>query len=51
MHPDVVVIGGGIVGTSCAYYLSKAGLKVHLVEKGPLGSGASKAGMMHVVTW
>jgi glycine/D-amino acid oxidase-like deaminating enzyme len=51
MFPDVVVIGGGIVGCSCAYYLSRAGAKVHLVEKGPMGSGASKAGMCHVVTW
>jgi glycine/D-amino acid oxidase-like deaminating enzyme len=48
---DVVVIGGGIVGNSCAYYLTKAGLKVHLIEKGPMGCGASKAGMMHVVSW
>jgi len=51
LTPDVVVIGAGIVGSSCAYYLAKAGLKVHLVEKGPFGSGASKAGMMHLVTW
>ncbi len=50
-YPEVVIIGGGIVGCSCAYYLSRAGVKVHLVEKGPLGSGASKAGMTNVVTW
>ena len=49
--PDVVVIGGGIVGCSCAYYLARAGVTVHLVEKGSLGAGASKAGMMLVVTW
>jgi sarcosine oxidase subunit beta len=49
--PEVVIIGGGIMGCSCAYYLSAAGVKVHLVEKGPLGSGASKAGMTHLVTW
>jgi glycine/D-amino acid oxidase-like deaminating enzyme len=51
LSADVVVVGAGIVGASCAYYLSKAGVKVHLVEKGPFGSGASKAGMMHLVTW
>ena len=50
MNPDVVVIGIGIVGTSCAYYLSQSGLKVHLVEKGPIGSGVSRAIMSHVVT-
>jgi len=30
---DAVVIGGGIVGTSTAFWLSKAGMKVILVEK------------------
>jgi sarcosine oxidase subunit beta len=51
MYPDVVIIGGGIMGSSCAYYLSKTGIRVHLVEKGALGSGTSKAGMCHLVTW
>lgn len=51
INPDVVIIGAGIVGCSCAYYLSQAGVKVHLVDRSPLGSGASKAGMMHIVTW
>ncbi len=51
MNPDVVIIGGGIVGCSCAYYLARAGVKVHLLEKSYIGAGASRAGMMHVVTW
>ena len=50
-YPDVVIIGGGIVGCACAYYLTQAGVHVHLLEKGALGSGASKAGMTHIVTW
>lgn len=50
-HPDVVIIGGGIIGCACAYYLTQEGVRVRLVEKGALGSGASKAGMTHVVTW
>ena len=50
-YPDVVIIGGGIVGCACAYYLTQAGVRVHLLEKGALGSGASKAGMTHIVTW
>lgn len=49
--PDVVVAGGGIVGCACAYYLARGGLRVTLLERGALGSGASKAGMSHVVTW
>jgi len=51
MNPDVVIIGAGIVGCSCAFYLSQLVVKVHLVDKGPVGSGASKAGMLHIVTW
>jgi glycine/D-amino acid oxidase-like deaminating enzyme len=51
MNPDVLIIGAGIVGCSCAYYLSQAGVKVQMLDRGPLGAGASKAGMLHVVTW
>ena len=31
-NPDVVVIGGGIVGTATAFWLCRAGLDVVLVE-------------------
>ncbi len=48
---DVVIIGGGIIGCACAYYLSAAGVRVRLLESGDLAEGASKAGMSHVVTW
>ena len=30
---DVVIIGGGVIGTSIAYYLSKKGIKPILIEK------------------
>lgn len=40
-HADVVVIGGGIIGTFAAYYLAKRGLKVALVEKGRVGAEQS----------
>ena len=40
---DVVVIGGGLSGTSIAFHLARAGKKVVLVEKGALASGASAA--------
>ncbi len=38
---DAVVIGGGIVGVSAAYYLARRGLKVALVEKGRIGAEQS----------
>jgi glycine/D-amino acid oxidase-like deaminating enzyme len=40
---DVVVVGGGIVGTSAAAFLSAAGASVLLVERDGLASGASGA--------
>jgi D-amino-acid dehydrogenase len=40
---SVVVIGGGVIGTACAYYLSKAGWSVALVDKGRHGAGCSHA--------
>jgi glycine/D-amino acid oxidase-like deaminating enzyme len=38
---DVVVVGGGVNGASIAYALAARGVKVVLVEKGALASGAS----------
>ena len=38
---DTVVIGGGVIGTSVAYYLSKKGIRVALVEKEDITSGTS----------
>lgn len=40
-HADVVVIGGGIAGTSAAYFLRRAGTDVTLVERSDIASGAS----------
>ena len=48
---DVVVIGGGIVGSCCAYYLAKAGLSVKLVERGSICTEASKACQGHLFLW
>jgi sarcosine oxidase subunit beta len=42
-HADVVVIGGGIVGTAAAYSLARAGVSVTLCERGGLGREASGA--------
>lgn len=41
--PDVIVVGGGIVGTATAAFLAAAGARVLLVERDGLASGASGA--------
>ncbi|MDE1833642.1 MAG: FAD-binding oxidoreductase [Candidatus Micrarchaeota archaeon] len=40
---DIVVIGAGIAGMSCAYHLSSAGYDVAVLEMDELGSGATGA--------
>ena len=42
-QPDVVIVGGGAIGCSAAYYLRSEGLQVALVDKGPLAREASWA--------
>ena len=39
--PDVVVVGGGIVGAACTYELACAGASVTLLEREELAAGAS----------
>ncbi|RVX41688.1 glycine oxidase [Nonomuraea polychroma] len=39
----VAVIGGGVIGLSIAYHLAEAGVETMLLERGALGSGASRA--------
>jgi glycine oxidase len=38
---DVVIVGGGVMGCSAAYWLSHAGCQVLLLEKEAVGAGAS----------
>lgn len=38
---DVIVVGGGIIGTAIGYYLTQKGKKVTVVEKEDLASGAT----------
>jgi glycine/D-amino acid oxidase-like deaminating enzyme/nitrite reductase/ring-hydroxylating ferredoxin subunit len=46
---DVCIIGSGISGLTCAYMLSKRGLKVTVLEKGELASGESSRTTAHLV--
>lgn len=41
--PDVVVIGGGLIGCSCAYWLAGRGMRVLLLEREDVAAGASGA--------
>lgn len=38
---DVVIIGAGVIGASCAYYLARAGWQVTMVDRDAFGKGCS----------
>lgn len=40
-HSDVLILGGGVIGLSCALYLLKAGASVRVLEQATAGSGSS----------
>ena len=42
-HPDVLILGGGIIGLACARELALRGLRVEVVERLPAGAEASLA--------
>ncbi len=41
MAGSVTIIGCGVIGASCAYYLSKAGWRVTILDQGKFGRGCS----------
>jgi D-hydroxyproline dehydrogenase subunit beta len=47
--PDLIIVGAGIVGTACAVECARAGLKVLLIDRGPIAGGTTGAGMGHLV--
>lgn len=42
MSTDVLIVGGGMAGVLCAYYLDKAGADYALLEAGRIGGGVTK---------
>jgi len=45
---EIVVVGGGVIGTSITYQLAKRGVKVALIERCGLVAGTSSSGAMNV---
>ena len=41
MNSDVLILGGGVIGLSCALALRKAGVGVRVLEQGTVGCGSS----------
>lgn len=41
MSGQVVIVGGGVIGAACAYFLLKSGHRVTIVEQGEFGRGCS----------
>jgi glycine/D-amino acid oxidase-like deaminating enzyme len=46
---DIAIVGAGIVGSACAMECALGGLKVLVLDRGPVGGGATGAGMGHLV--
>jgi glycine oxidase len=43
-QPDVLIIGGGVIGLTAAYFLAREGARVEVVDRGDFGQEASWAG-------
>ncbi|WEB39151.1 FAD-binding oxidoreductase [Streptomyces yunnanensis] len=41
---DVIVVGAGVVGAACAYYAARSGLRVAVLDRGPVAGGTTGAG-------
>lgn len=46
---DILIIGGGPVGLSCAYYLLKSGRNVTIVDANEIGKGSGSGNAGHIV--
>lgn len=43
-HPDILILGGGVIGLTTAWFLAAEGVRVTLLDRGPVGRQASWAG-------
>lgn len=50
-HPDVLVLGGGVIGLACARALASKGYQVEVVERLPAGAEASMAAAGMLSPW
>lgn len=48
-RPDAIIVGAGIVGAACAYYLSRQGMRVTMLDAAFAAGGTTAAGMGHIV--
>jgi len=46
---DAIIVGAGIVGAASAAECSRAGLKVLVLDRGPIGGGSTGSAMGHIV--
>ena len=46
---DVIIVGSGIVGSACADEFTRRGMRVLVADRDVVGSGATAAGMGHIV--
>jgi D-amino-acid dehydrogenase len=40
-QPDVLIVGGGVIGVCSAYYLARRGYQVTVLDQAEIGSGSS----------
>jgi D-hydroxyproline dehydrogenase subunit beta len=46
---DALIVGAGVIGAACAEALARNGMRVAVIERDVVGSGATAAGMGHLV--
>src|SRR5215467_13474529 len=46
---DLIIVGAGIVGAACTAECARAGMKVLILDRGPIAGGTTAAGMGHIV--